>query len=159
MVLEVRLSYFAICLIFFLSASCNASGDSVSDKTKILNYSLVLKSTGNSCLLDSNYKGMNKTYNLKIKPPCYFIRQENHKLQYFGYNDININAVVLVLGNPVSDKKRRKWNLEKNMVCGESRQAIIIKPSGLIISEKILQGGLSCKDHGADEKDFWYFAH
>ncbi|VAW58418.1 hypothetical protein MNBD_GAMMA08-203 [hydrothermal vent metagenome] len=159
MVLEIRLSYISLLILFLLSTGCNASSSNISDKTEILNYKLILKNKNNTCLLNSNYKKTIKTFILKIKPPCYFIRKENNNLQHFEYKEVNVKAVILVLGNPISDRKRRKWNLDEKIICGESRQAILLKPSELIVSEKTLEGGLSCKDLGSDEKDFWYLAH
>jgi len=159
MVLETRLSYIFLLTLLLLSSGCNAAGDNISDQTEIMNYKLILKNKENTCLLESNYKEAKKTYILKIKPPCYFIRKEDNNLQSFEYKEANIKATILVLGNPISDKKRKKWNLDKKTICGESRQAILIKPSGLNVSDKTLEGGLSCKDLGSDEKDFWYLAH
>jgi hypothetical protein len=159
MVLETRLSYIFLLILFLLSSSCNASGDNISDQAEIMNYKLTLENKKNTCRLKISYKETKKTYILKIKPPCYFIRKEDNNLQSFEYKEVNIKATILVLGNPISDKKRKKWNLDKKTICGESRQAILIKPSGLNVSDKTLEGGLSCKDLGSDEKDFWYFAH
>ena len=159
MVLETRLSYIFLLILLFLSSGCNASGNDISDQAEIMNYKLILKNKENTCLLESNYKEAKKTYILKIEPPCYFIRKEDNNLQSFEYKEVNIMATILVLGNPVSDKKRKKWNLDKKAICGESRQAILIKSSGLNVSNKTLEGGLSCKDLGSDEKDFWYLAH
>ncbi len=159
MVLETRLSYIFLLILLLLSSGCNASISNISDQAELISYNLTLKNKENACLLESSYKGTKNTYVLKVKPPCYFMRKEDNKIQSFEYKDVNIKATILVLGNLVSDEKRKKWNLDEKTICGESRQAILIKPSGLSLSKKILEGGLSCKDLGSDEKDFWYFSH
>jgi len=158
MVLEIRLNIVWLLFLLLLSSGCNATNDGITDKAEIMNYKLTLKNINDKCLLESNNNKKIK-YLLKMKPPCYFLRKQDKSIQTFEYNDVYIKATVLIIGDLISNEKRKKWNLDKKNICGESRQAILIKQAGLNISEKILKGGLICKDLGADEKDFWYFAH
>jgi hypothetical protein len=160
MVLETRL----ICknllaAIMIISSGCAANDSKVTDHASISGYDLTLKASKDSCLLESKIGDNVTSTNLKVEPPCYFLRQENRKLQSFSYENIGVLSVIMVIGSPISEKKKEKWTIEEDVVCGESRQGVLFKESGIAITEKILEGGVVCKDKGADEKDFWYFAH
>lgn len=159
MVLETRLIYIYLPILFLFSSSCHANSENITDKAEIKSYQLILKNKGKTCYLNSRYKGTKSNFILKMKPPCYFLRKGNKEPQSFEFKDVYVDATILIVGSPISHEKRNKWNLDKNLYCGESRQAILIKQSGLTISDKVLDGGVVCKDKGADEKDFWYFAH
>jgi hypothetical protein len=160
MVLEARLIFiFISATISFSSGGCSADDNRVTDKAVVENYELVLTSSQTKCFLDGKSSDTSYSKVLKIKPPCYFLRKENKKPQSFSYSDVGIISTLIVVGAPISNEKREKWNVDENEMCGESRQAILLKNSGLAVTEKTLEGGVTCKDKGADEKDFWYFAH
>lgn len=160
MVLETRL----ICnnllaTIMLISSGCAANDSKVTDYASISGYALTLKASKGSCLLESKIGDAVTSTILKVEPPCYFLRQENSKLQSFSYEDIGVLSTIMVIGSPISEKKKEKWAIAENAVCGESRQGVLFKESGIAITEKTLEGGVVCKDKGADEKDFWFFAH
>lgn len=160
MVLEaglIRKSLFAVMLS--TSSGCAANESKITDHATIEGHSLTLRMSQDSCLLDSKISSTVKTTVLDVKPPCYFLRQENQNLQSFSYKDVGVLSTIIVVGSQISDEKRKKWAIKEGLVCGESRQGILFKNSGFIVSKKILEGGVVCKDKGADEKDFWYFAH
>lgn len=159
MVLETRLIYIYLPILFLLGSGCNANGENITDEAKINGYLLILKSDEKTCYLKSTYNGTESINALKVKPPCYFLRKGSKEPQSFTYKDVDVNATILIVGSPISNETRKKWNLDEHLICGESRQAILIKQSGLNLSDKVLEGGVVCKDLGADEKDFWYFAH
>lgn len=160
MVLETRLiGTYLLILTAFICASCSAGDNEVSDQANIKGYDLVLRASQGLCYLDSKIGGMATSTRLKIDPPCYFLRQGSIQPQSFSYEDAGILSTIIMIGSPITDEKRKKWNIGDNDKCGEGRQAILFKKSGMAVTEKILEGGVICKDKGADEKDFWYFAH
>jgi hypothetical protein len=145
--------------IIFVSISCVANTSKVTDHAKINGYTLTLKTSKGSCLLESKWGDAVKSTILKVKPPCYFLRQGEQKLQSFAYEDAGILSTIIVIGSIISEDKKEKWGIKEDAVCGESRQGILFKKSNMVITDKTLDGGVVCKDKGADEKDFWFFSH
>jgi hypothetical protein len=90
--------------------------------------------------------------------PVIFARKSNSQLLSFSYPNKNLEAVALIIGNPVFAEKRKKWNLNDSMVYGEKRQAVYLSRGNLTIYETTMDGGLACIDSGINEKDFAYFA-
>lgn len=160
MVLETRLMRtYLLLLVTLISANCSAVDNEITDQANLEGYDLVLRSSKGLCFLDSNIGDVSKSVGIKIKPPCYFLRQGDKEPQSFAYDDVGISSTIIMVGSPISKEKREKWNIEENKICGKSRQAILIKKSGLVITERVLEGGVICANMEADEKDFWYFAH
>lgn len=159
MVLETRLMGVIVALLALLSAGCLAQISQVTDQAVIEKYSLTLRAMGESCYLDTKLESSASSVKLKIKPPCYFLRRESTAPQSFSYKDAGVEHMILIIGSPVAKEKMAKWNVQPEQSCGEGRQAILIKASGLNVSDKVLEGGVVCRNLGADEKDFWYFAH
>lgn len=158
MVLATRLKLISILTYTLFSSGCNAEPNNISDAATLNKHRLELMSTESKCVLVSqNDSAINKT-ELLVKPPCYFARKENSDLLTFSYPDKNVEAMLLVIGDPISIEKRKKWNLDDSMVCGESRQAVYFSEEKLSTSSTTLRGGLACKDTGIDEKDFYYFS-
>lgn len=159
MVLEPLIRRSILALIVFMSSGCAANDVKVTDQAEMLGHILTLKTSQGSCLLDSKTESTLKTRTLDVEPPCYFLRQGSDELQSFSYKDVGILSTIIVVGSQTSDEKRNNWAIEEGLICGESRQGILFKKSGFVATQKTLHGGVVCKDKGADEKDFWYFAH
>ena len=158
MVLATRLIRANCLLLVLLCSGCQADEKNISDEATIEGYELQIVADKTSCKLVSNKAGEKKTISLNIKQPCHFVRRDNGETQQHAYPDKSIQALVLIIGTPISEEKRQKWNLEKGLICGEQRQAIFITANKIDASESILEGGVACKDKGADEKDFAFFA-
>jgi len=153
--LEVRLTF----LLFILAcASCNAGND-ITDNAVVSGYKLILVQSNNSCQLLVENKNKKHTYPLLPKPPCYFLRRGSEVPQSVAYKDMQVLNTLIVLGSPVSQDKRKKWNIDSDMFCGELAQGVLIKNTGLELTRKTLEGGVFCRDTGSDEKNFWYLAH
>lgn len=159
MVLETKLVSVVVTLLALLSSGCFAQTSQITDQAVIENHSLSLSSVGGSCHLHTKTGGIASSSELKMKSPCYFLRRDSAAPQTFSYKDVGVKHVVLIIGSPVSKEKMAKWNVQPGSNCGESRQAVLIRSSGLEVSDKLVEGGIVCQNHGADEKDFWYFAH
>ncbi len=140
-----------------LSAGCQAESRNISDEITLAKHNLQLVSEKSKCLLVNKTGQPENETELLLQPPCYFARKSDTKLLTFSYPNKNLEAVALVVGNPVSAEKRKKWNLEDS-ICGEKRQAVYLSEGELTVSNATLDGGLACKDSGIDEKDFAYFA-
>ncbi|EIK43811.1 hypothetical protein O59_003691 [Cellvibrio sp. BR] len=158
MVLATKLNKASCLLLALLCAGCQADEANIIDKTTIAGYELQIVIDKTNCKLLSTKDGEQKTTPLNVKPPCHFIRRDNGETQQHAYPDKSIQALVLIVGTSISEEKRQKWNLEKGLVCGEQRQAIFITANEINVSDSILEGGIACKDKGADEKDFAFFA-
>ena len=160
MVLETRLiSVIFLSISLFMSTACSAHDGKLTDQVKLEEHTLILRNYKGACLLDIEIRGEFKSETLDMKPPCYFFRKNNKNIQSFSYKDVDVLSTIIVIGSPVSEEKREKWGVDEADLCGERRQGILFKKTGVIVSEKTLDGGVVCKYKGADEKDFWYFSH
>ena len=142
--------------------SCVANEGSVgetTDSTDVQNYKLTIINEGMSCML--SFEGFSAEGQIEFspKPPCYFLRRESNEPQVFSYQDVGVKATLIVVGTPISEKTRKEWGLSNDLYCGEEAQGILIKDKSIELSASVLSGGVWCKDKGADEKDFWFFAH
>ncbi len=158
MVLGTRLTHW---LIVLACTSCNAGNSSknVTDRALVSGYTLVLSKSNSDCELHIEYKNEKKMYPLKPTAPCYFLRRDNKKPQSVAYKDVNVLNTLVVVGSPISQEKRKNWNIDSKMICGELGQGVLIKKTGLEVTSKTLEGGVFCRDTGSDEKNFWYLAH
>lgn len=143
---------------FFLVSSCFAD-EVVTDHAVLYYNDLSLISKDGTCVLHSTASSKTTKFTLELKPPCYFLRHaKDKKLKHFSYPRLDADFVVIMFGNPLSDKKRKIWNLKDDRICGGVAQGMIILNNNVRISKKVLSGGRTCTDGGHDEKDFWYFA-
>ena len=145
-------------LFIFLSLitfSCASANEKIIDNATVVSKTLTIVQENDKCYLLHN----SLRYLLAPKPPCYFLRDSGNKPQYFSYNDVGTDAVLIITGSPVSDEIRKEWGVSKDAVCGIESQGVIIKRNKIIITKNVLKGGVLCKDSGSDEKNFWYFAH
>lgn len=140
--------------VLLLIQSCTYAQETISDQVVVLNSEFKIKLKNNKCHLIS--KDINKV--LSIKPPCYFLRSSG-VIEQHSYADVKVDSVFMIIGTPVSKETRKEWGLKEGIECGSDAQGVLIKNNKVEISNKILQGGVMCKDNGTDEKNFWYFAH
>ena len=99
---------------------------------------------------------------IQVSPPCYFLRR-NKELQMYSYPEINIGQTLIILGDTVGAVEKRHFGFNEsdnfNRICGMGIQGILIKKDSVVITNKVLTSSFRCADSGADEKDFWDFAH
>jgi len=156
MVLRVKNMRYVPCIILsFTIAACSFASESITDEATLLSEKLYLATQDGQCILKHN----SSIIPLTPKPPCFFLRNSDKNPQYFTYNDVNTDAVLIVTGTPVTDEIRKDWELPKNSVCGTDSQGVLIKTGKVSVTKSTLEGGVLCKDSGSDEKNFWYFAH
>lgn len=154
MVLATRL----ILLAALASTGCHANYPSAHDKEIIQGHHLQLINNDSTCLLIANKNKTAHSYTLLIKPPCYFAKKNNGNILQFPYPDKKLDAVSLVIGDPISAEKQKKWNLDESAICGEKRQAVFFYKGNITVSNFTSDGGLACKDTGIDEKEFHFFS-
>ncbi|PUA26651.1 MAG: hypothetical protein B0W54_23210 [Cellvibrio sp. 79] len=116
-----------------LSAGCQAEPNNVSDEIVLNKHNLQLVSLESKCLLISTKDQATNKTELLLQPPCYFARKNDSHLLQFSYPDKNLDAVALIIGNPISAEKRKKWNLDDSIVCGEKRQAVYLSKGDLTV--------------------------
>lgn len=142
-------------LISFTITACSFASEKITDEVTILSKTLRIVNKNKKCFLIQN---TSETV-LVPEPPCFFLRNPANKPQYFSYEDVKIDAVLIIIGTPVSDNVRKEWGLPEDAVCGMDSQGVLIKTNDVLVTKNILEGGVLCKDSGSDEKNFWYFAH
>jgi len=141
-------------IALFIIQSCTYAQGKILDQAVVLSNEFTIELKNNECYL----KSKNISNVLSVKPPCYFLRS-NGVIEQHSYTDIKVNSVFIVIGTPISMGTRKEWGLAKKDICGSDAQGILIKNNKVEISNKVLQGGVMCKDKGTDEKNFWYFSH
>ncbi|HTF98385.1 MAG TPA: hypothetical protein VL995_19755 [Cellvibrio sp.] len=158
MVLGTSLMKTRLIALTFFCMGCHANDSIISDSAELDRYSLRLSQNTENCILLVSENNKEATYDLKLRPPCHFARNDAKILQTYPYKNQGVTSVALVIGGPITEDQRKKWNLHKDLVCGEQKQAILLTPTNLTTSTGVLEGGISCKNKSIDEKDFYYFA-
>jgi len=146
-----------IVLIAFSIASCQKSSMKT-DTVTVGAYKFELIQNGQGAFLRTTSDKVEEDKKLKLRPPCYFLREDG-KLQTYAYEDVGVENVIIIIGDILDDTKKRAYDVNSDQVCGEKIQGLVLKNQEVLISEKTISGALSCKDNGLDEKDFWDFAH
>lgn len=147
--------------ILFLVLSCKKDKENLRQPVTKNNAAIVTDTTLiNGVLLeliDNNGKAELKinskisgSGNIKISPPCYFLRWEGNKVENFPYPDAGVDHTLVILGD--IDKRSGR-------ICGKGLQGLLFKKDSIIITPRTLTHSLTCADSGADEKIFWGFAH
>lgn len=140
-------------------ATCSLAEERITDHAVLYYNNLSLISKNGNCVLHSTASSKTKKFTLKLKPPCYFLRDgKTKKIDYYSYPHMDADFVVIIFGDPLSPEDRKIWNLKDKQICGGVAQGVIILNNNVRISKKVLSGGRTCTDGGHDEKDFWYFA-
>lgn len=158
MVLGTKINYGGVVALFLFCVSCNATNN-VSDSVEYNQHSFVLTTSGGQCKLQHTIDKSVYNIPLELSAPCHFVRKGDKKLRHFPYKDVDIEATLVIVGNPITPEVRKEWGLEKNVICGEKAQGLLINKDGVRLSKKALDGGVMCPYVGLDEKDFWYLAH
>lgn len=133
----------------------------VTDSATAAGHTLEIRSVDGACVLrvSPGAGGTAREYQLLPKAPCHFLRAPgNRSPQVRAYRDVATDAVLVVSGTPVSDATRARWKLASDLVCGEESQGVLIR-AGQIVVTTVRRGGVTCRDAGVDEKEYWAFAH
>ncbi len=70
-----------------------------------------------------------------------------------------IDHVIILVGNISSDETKKRLGVSSELICGDKIQGLLIKKQRLSFTDSVLSGGITCKDSGTDEKNFWILAH
>lgn len=141
-----------------LFPGCGASADTT-DVASLNGWTLTIIRDEGACILEYTSPAGTGRLSASPEPPCYFLRRGSSEPQSFSYQDVGVDQVLIIVGTPVDDTKRKRWNLPENLTCGEEMQGVLIEASAVTLSSTVLQGGVSCVSKGTDEKNFWLFAH
>ena len=147
-----------VSMLTFSCLACHAEEVSM-DYAVIENVKLEILERNDSCSLQVTKNETSSLISLTPKPPCFFLRRGSNEPQQFEYPDVGVQAVLIVTGSPITDAQREEWSLSKTQLCGTESQGILLYEDKVRASGNTLQGGVTCKHQGSDEKDFWGFAH
>ncbi|WP_419870144.1 hypothetical protein [Chryseobacterium sp. CT-SW4] len=132
----------------------------VTDTTHIDGIVLELINDNGKAELKINSEEYKLSGEIKIKPPCYFLRWEKNKVENFSYPDVGVKHTLVILGNMATEEDRKTFGaVESNNICGTGMQGILFKKDSIIVTNKTLTHSFVCADTGTDEKDFSGFAH
>jgi hypothetical protein len=134
----------------------------VLDRAMAAGLTLEIHAVNGACVLRStSAAGAAPTeVTLAPKAPCHFLRVPGGTSpQVRAYQDVGTEGVLIVSGTPASEAARARWKLEPGLVCGEESQGILIRKGAMFATRSVRRGGISCRDQGVDEKEYWAFAH
>ncbi len=160
MVLEFNLDIMKttiILIIVVLLCSCHQTS-TVTDTAKIGKFYFELVQINDQALIRITSDKTQVEYELELTPPCYFLR-EFGEIQTFSYPDVDVEKVIVIIGDIANYKEKMNFGVDSSKVCGKKIQGLVMKNGSVIPSKQTISGSLSCKDNGLDEKDFWDFAH
>lgn len=143
------------CLLVLLA--CSYEPSAITDSCVVDGVSMVLLKSGNESILTIKKDGIETRRQLKIAPPCYFIRSDK-RIQAFSYKEKK-TKVVMITGHLMEDEEKAYLGASQEMVCGQKAQGVLFRNDSVLLSKKVLTDGMFCKDYGLDEKDFWTLAH
>ena len=134
----------------------------VTDSATVDGHTLELRIIGERCVLvaTSSAGAATQEHPLVPAPPCHFLRASGQPpARVRAYPDVGTEGVLIVSGTPVSDATRSLWKLPAGAVCGEQAQGVLLRGGHVLVTRAVRQGGVSCRDMGVDEKEYWTFAH
>jgi hypothetical protein len=123
--------------IGLLCASCALNGEplgEITDSAEIQHYELTLTNENGTCKLNYHNSSGPQQRVMSPKSPCYFLRRGEAKPQSFSYPDVGVDAVLIVVGQPLDDDKRKTWNLSEEWICGEEIPGLSRCPQLLVNS-------------------------
>ena len=91
-------------------------------------------------------------------PPCR-LTHRGGTAQRFAYSDVGVRAVLVVLGTPPAASVLARYSLPAGAICGAELQGILLREARVESTRSVRRGGVTCRDHGVDEKEFHAFAH
>ncbi|WP_343844857.1 hypothetical protein [Bowmanella denitrificans] len=144
-------------VLLFMCFSCSATD--ITDSANVAGMELQLVSANGKCELRFLQDGESKFLSLKPEPPCFFLRRGTSEPQRFSYPKVNVDYVLMVAGSALNERQRTLWNLSEDMQCGSMRQGVLFKAGQIEVTPEVIKDSVTCKNTGADEKDFWSFSH
>ena len=96
-----------------MCVSCVAAQNpgSFTDEVEIRGYHLKLSDHRGQCTLNYTKEGKRVFEKLSLSGSCYFTRYSSRKVKVFSYQEANVLAALIVVGNPISKETRATWNL------------------------------------------------
>lgn len=125
----------------------------VTDTANIGGVLLELINDNGKAKLNINSKEYKLSGDIKIKPPCYFLRRNKNKIESFSYPDVGVKHTLVILGNMATQNDRKTFGVENsNNIYGTGMQGILFKKDSIIITNKTLTHSFVCSDIGTDER-------
>jgi hypothetical protein len=153
--MSISLSVLLI-LCFAMSVISPWLPESDTTAIKLKGYTLNLQEHDGKCLITYVGQKQKGALVLGIKPPCQFVRDYKTAPLSYTYKDAQYATVLIIvgaIGDPESEDPLMKQQ------CGTQAQGILIRHEGISASKRIVRGDIWCPAKGADEKEFWMFAH
>ena len=147
-------------IIFLACSFQQADGEQdaiITDSCTVDGIKLILLKRENESLLSIHKNNKTTVEKIGITPPCFFLRRDD-KVQAHFFKDVD-TKVVIVAGDLMDNEKKTSFGADENAICGSKVQGILLKSDSIIVTKRIMEGGIACKDHGFDHKDFYTFAY
>ncbi|WMJ74367.1 hypothetical protein RCC89_14505 [Cytophagaceae bacterium ABcell3] len=144
----------ALCFLLTLSA-CVVNDATVTDTCTFNDIRFELITKNDKAYLVTEQNGQLSSEELKLDPPCYFLRKDS-SVQSYSYKEPDAEVIIIV-GNLLDEERKAYFGADQSMVCGEKALGVLIMDGLATLSNNSLSGGIVCKDYGLDEKDFRSF--
>lgn len=136
--------------------------EAVTDTAVAAGQQLEIITREDDCVLRVNANSATEKQEMQLSPkaPCHFLRMPGSTSpRSLQFDDVNTEAVLIVSGTPASEESRIIWKLEPGLVCGEESQGVLVRNGAVLVTQAVRKGGITCRDKGVDEKEYWAFAH
>lgn len=160
MVLATRLIILGALSLGATASGCSAQvTGSESPGLQLGDAKVELAQSVDTCTLEITQDGKTLAFDTALKAPCHFAVNSSGKLLTYKYSEQQLDAVALIVGNPITSETRSEWGLDKELFCGEKLQAVFLKDGTISLSPSTSEGGVTCPSEGVDEKVFYQFAY
>ena len=111
---------------------------------------LRLREEGGKCIV---LAAAGERHETALGSPCFFLRR-NGQVQQYAYPKAGVDAVLIVAGGAITEAERAHWRIEGAGACANRAQAILVSGATARLARAPLTGGIFCREHGLDEKEF-----
>lgn len=159
MVLATRLGIVISVFSLVLAGGCQSQTELHSKHFKMGGNSISITSDETHCYLSIQKDGKTEAKTTLLSPPCALTMKNDDDILTYPYPAKSIEAVAIIVGNPISEETRKEWGIDDETLCGKKIQGVLLKGNSITLTDWAMEGGVSCPSLGLDEKVFYGFAH
>lgn len=159
MVLATRLKITCAILSGLIASSCHSQSNNQTEVFTLGTSKISVTSDDKHCYLVVSNANQYENITTQLSPPCAFVIKKDGDLLTHAYPKKSLDAVAIIVGDPISNQTRDEWGIDDNIFCGGKQQAVFLKGDEIFLSKSTAEGGVSCPTKGLDEKAFYAFSH
>lgn len=159
MVLATRLKIIISVFSCMLAISCHSHTEPEDMSYRLGENFILITTDEKHCYLTIKSNDKTEIKTTELSPPCALAIKDDGDLLTYSYQSKSVDAVAIIVGNPIPSDIRKDLKIDGDVFCGEKKQAVLLKNTIVSLSDWASEGGVSCPSIGIDEKVFYGFAH